>query len=81
MSHFLLIGEGPESLQGMESSIEIWAAQYPIILGLEIPEDDLTEWVEQTSIQGIGLTAGKEDRPGFRDFSDLMSILEKLEID
>ena len=81
VSLFLLIGDGPESLQGMESSIEIWAAQYPIILGLEIPEDDLTEWVEQTSIQGIGLMAGKEDRPGFRDFSDLMSILEKLEID
>ncbi|MHA8081905.1 N-(5'-phosphoribosyl)anthranilate isomerase [Aquirufa sp. A-Brett2-15D] len=81
VSHFLLIGDGPESLQGMESSIEIWAAQYPIILGLEVSEEDIEEWVEQTSIQGIGLTAGKEDRPGFRDFSDLMSILEKLEID
>jgi hypothetical protein len=28
---------------------------------------------------GIGLQAGKEERPGFRDFTDLMSILEKLE--
>jgi phosphoribosylanthranilate isomerase len=81
VSHFLLTGDSPESLQGMESSIEIWAAQYPIILGLEVPEEDLEEWVDQTSIQGIGLMAGKEDRPGFRDFSDLMSILEKLEID
>jgi phosphoribosylanthranilate isomerase len=81
VSHFLLTGDSPESLQGMESSIEIWAAQYPIILGLDVPEEDLEEWLEQTSIQGIGLTAGKEDRPGFRDFSDLMSILEKLEID
>jgi phosphoribosylanthranilate isomerase len=81
VAHFLLTGDSPDSLQGMESSIEIWAAQYPIILGLEVPEEDLEEWVEQTSIQGIGLMAGKEDRPGFRDFSDLMSILEKLEID
>ena len=81
VSYFLLVGDGPESLRGMESSIETWAAQYPIILGLDVPEEDLEEWVEQTSIQGIGLTAGKEDRPGFRDFSDLMSILEKLEID
>jgi hypothetical protein len=23
--------------------------------------------------------AGEEDRPGFRDFTDLMTILEKLE--
>jgi hypothetical protein len=46
---------------------------------LDIPEDDLDEWVEQSSIQGIGLVAGEEDRPGFRDFTDLMTILEKLE--
>lgn len=81
VTYFLLVGDGPDSLQGMESSIEIWAAQYPIIVGLDLPEEDVEEWVEQTSIQGIGLTAGKEDRPGFRDFSDLMSTLEKLELD
>jgi phosphoribosylanthranilate isomerase len=63
----------------MEASVEIWAAQYPIIVGLDIPEDYLDEWVEQSSIQGIGLVAGEEDRPGFRDFTDLMTILEKLE--
>ncbi len=79
VSHFLLVGDSLGSLTGMEASIEIWAAQYPIILGLDIPEDDLDEWVEQSSIQGIGLVAGEEDRPGFRDFTDLMTILEKLE--
>ena len=79
VSHFLLVGDSADSLIGMEASIEIWAAQYPIILGLDIPEDDLDEWVEQSSIQGIGLVAGEEDRPGFRDFTDLMTILEKLE--
>jgi phosphoribosylanthranilate isomerase len=77
--HFLLVGDTPDSLTGMEASVEIWAAQYSIILGLEIPDDDLEEWVEQSSIQGIGLVAGQEDRPGFRDFTDLMTILEKLE--
>ncbi len=79
VSHFLLVGEGPDSLHGMEGSVEIWSAQYPIILGLEIPEDDLEEWIEQSSIKGIGLMSGEEDRPGFRDFTDLMNILEKLE--
>ena len=79
VSHFLLVGDSPDSLAGMEASVEIWAAQYSIILGLEIPDDDLEEWVEQSSIQGIGLVAGQEDRPGFRDFTDLMTILEKLE--
>lgn len=79
VSQFLLVGDGPDSLQGMEGSVEIWSAQYPIILGLEIPEDDLDEWIEQSSIKGIGLMSGEEDRPGFRDFTDLMNILEKLE--
>lgn len=79
VSQFLLVGENPDSLAGMEGSVEIWSAQYPIILGLEIPESDLEEWVEQSSIKGIGLKAGDEARPGFRDFTDLMNILEKLE--
>lgn len=79
VSHFLVVGDSVDSLSGMEASIEIWSAQYPIILGLDIPESDLDEWVEQSSIQGIGLVAGEEDRPGFRDFTDLMTILEKLE--
>ncbi|MHA8099493.1 N-(5'-phosphoribosyl)anthranilate isomerase [Aquirufa aurantiipilula] len=79
INYFLLVADSPDSLQGMEAQIETWAAQYPVILGLELPEEDLEEWVEQSSIQGIGLTAGQEDRPGFRDFTDLMSILEKLE--
>lgn len=79
VSHFLLTGDSVDSLTGMEASVEIWAAQYPIILGLDIPEGDLDEWVEQSSILGIGLVSGKEDRPGFRDFTDLMTILEKLE--
>lgn len=81
VSHFLLMGDSKESLLGAESQVEIWAAQYPMILGLDIPEDDLEEWVSQSSIKGLGLVSGKEDRPGFRDFTDLMTILEKLEID
>jgi hypothetical protein len=48
-------------------------------VGLEIPDEDLDEWIEQSSILGIGLMDGKEERPGFRDFTNLMSILEKLE--
>ena len=79
VTQFLLVGESPNSLNGMEGSVEIWSAQYSIIVGLEIPEADLDEWIDQSSIKGIGLVAGDEDRPGFRDFTDLMNILEKLE--
>ena len=79
VDYFLLVGDSENSLLGFENQIEIWSAQYPIILGLSIPESDLDEWVEQSSIQGIGLMAGKEERPGYRDFTGLMTILEKLE--
>jgi phosphoribosylanthranilate isomerase len=81
VSHFLLVGNDKDSLLGAESQVEIWAAQYSMLIGLDIPEEDLEEWVDQSSIKGIGLNSGKEDRPGFRDFTDLMTILEKLEID
>jgi phosphoribosylanthranilate isomerase len=79
VQQFLLVGNDQHSLSGMEASVEIWAAKYPILVGLEIPDEDLDEWIEQSSILGIGLMAGKEERPGFRDFTNLMSILEKLE--
>lgn len=79
VDYFFLVGDSEDSLKGFENQVEIWSAQYPIILGLSIPKDDLEEWVEQSSIQGIGLIAGKEERPGYRDFTDLMTILEKLE--
>jgi phosphoribosylanthranilate isomerase len=79
VDYFLLVGDAEGSLLGFENQVEIWSAQYPIILGLSIPDNDLDEWVDQSSIQGIGLMAGKEERPGFRDFTDLMTILEKLE--
>ena len=69
VDYFLLVGDSEDSLLGFENQIEIWSAQYPIILGLSIPESDLDEWVEQSSIQGIGLIAGKEERPGYRDFT------------
>lgn len=81
VNYFLLVGNDKDSLLGAESQVEIWAAQYSMLIGLDIPEEDLDEWVDQSSIKGIGLNAGKEDRPGFRDFTDLMTILEKLEID
>ncbi len=77
--YFLLVGDSSDSLLGMESQIETWAAHYPILLGLSIPENELDAWVDQSSIQGIGILAGNEERPGFRDFTDLMTILEKLE--
>jgi phosphoribosylanthranilate isomerase len=67
--------------EGLKSSIEIWSAQYPIILSFDLSENELIEWVDDASIKGIEIKSGVEDRPGFRDFSDLMSILEQLEID
>lgn len=79
VQYFLLVGNAANSLEGMESQIETWAAQYPILLGMPIPENELDAWVNQSSIQGIGIEAGGEERPGFRDFTDLMTILEKLE--
>lgn len=78
---FVLECSDMSDYEGLKSSIEIWAAQYPIILSFDLPEQDLLEWVDDSSIKGIEIKSGSEDRPGYRDFSDLMSILEQLELD
>lgn len=78
---FVLECSDMSDYEGLKSSIEIWSAQYPIVLSFDISEEEIIEWVDDSSIKGIEIKSGAEDRPGFRDFSDLMSILEQLEID
>ncbi|RVU26909.1 hypothetical protein EOJ36_02625 [Sandaracinomonas limnophila] len=78
---FVLTCSDELDYEGLKSSVEIWAAQYPIIIGFDVEESELISWVDESSVKGIEIKSGEEDRPGFRDFSDLMSILEQLEID
>ena len=68
-------------LTGSEShdSIETWAAQYPILIDYALLSPEEFSQIGNSSYAGLVLKGGEEERPGYRDFGDLMDILEKLE--
>ncbi|MFC5407978.1 N-(5'-phosphoribosyl)anthranilate isomerase [Larkinella bovis] len=57
------------------------AAQYPILLGIGFSTESIHDLLAELPVQGIALTGGEEDRPGSREFGELMDILEVLETD
>ncbi len=52
-----------------------------VILDTSISESNVDELLRQTGAYGIGLTAGHEIRPGYKDYDELADILELLEIE
>lgn len=60
-------------------NLETWAAQYPLIINYDLlPEKELNQ-IETSAFQGLFLEGGMEERPGYKDFSDLIDKLEALE--
>lgn len=79
VAYFLVQVPDQQSLDSHAGALETWAAQFPIILSADWTEDAALEWVQKEVLAGISLSSASEDRPGFRDFSDLMRILEALD--
>lgn len=55
------------------------AQTYPILLGTGIAADTVQTLLAELPVRGIALRGGDEDRPGSRDFGDLMDVLEMLD--
>ena len=51
---------------------------YPILLKVT-GNKTLEEKLKETSVTGVALNGSAEERPGFKDYSDLSEILEALE--
>ncbi|RRB07468.1 N-(5'-phosphoribosyl)anthranilate isomerase [Larkinella rosea] len=82
VDYYLLESKGAIHLdEDLKTVLINLAARYPILLGIGFTADTVTEILGELPIQGIALTGGDEDRPGSRDFGDLMDILEILETD
>ncbi|MFY7826991.1 MAG: N-(5'-phosphoribosyl)anthranilate isomerase [Flectobacillus sp.] len=61
--------------------LETWAAQYPILLGFGITEDNANRLIDEAGFKGLALKGGQEIRPGFADMDELINILEVLDDD
>lgn len=82
VDYYLLESKGAVHLDDeLKTVLQNLAARYPILLGIGFTPDTIEEFLAELPIQGVALTGGDEDRPGSRDFGDLMNILETLETD
>src|SRR5690606_10565510 len=65
----------------VKSKIKELAEKVDLLLGFGITADNVENLVSELSVKGIALKAGKEIKPGFKDFDELADILEALEIE
>lgn len=82
VDYYLLESKGAVHLDDdLKTVLRNLATRYPILLGIGFTSATVGEILAELPIQGVALTGGDEDRPGSRDFGDLMDILETLETD
>ncbi|NJN26255.1 MAG: N-(5'-phosphoribosyl)anthranilate isomerase [Cyclobacteriaceae bacterium] len=63
------------------ASIKAIAHSYPVILGTGITGHNATSIVEDLGLEGISLQGASEIRPGYKEFDEIATILELLEVD
>lgn len=77
----LLESQAPIHLDDdLKTSIGQLAARHAVLLGAGITAETVHDRLAELPVKGIALTGGPEDRPGSRDFGELMDILEALEV-
>lgn len=57
------------------------AARYPVLLGAGISADNIHNLLADLPVRGIALRGGDEERPGNKEFGELMDILEAIEVE
>lgn len=58
-----------------------FALEYPLILTFNFDPENINYVLDTTRIAGIALNGGLEIKSGYKDFDELSSILEVIEID
>ena len=81
VEYFLL--ESSDPFARLDDAMLAWldklALRYPILLGFGLREDTVAEVLDRVSVQGIALRGGDELRPGYKDFGQMMDLLERLD--
>ncbi|WP_234733593.1 beta/alpha barrel domain-containing protein [Tellurirhabdus bombi] len=65
----------------LKTALQRLADRYSLLLGTGVTAENIHDLLTDMPIKGIALTGGQEDRPGYREFGELMDILEILEED
>lgn len=83
VAYFLL--ENSDEFSHLENEIldvlNRLAINYRILLGFGLKESNIKEILDEVPLTGIALMGEAELRPGYKDFGDMMDILEAIEVD
>ncbi len=63
----------------LKQTLHRLASRYPILLGAGISATNVLDLLTELPVRGIALRGGNEERPGSKDFGELMDILEVIE--
>ncbi len=79
-TYFLLESSVDTPLEGDWSEfLNMLSARFSILLGFGITPDNAVSLLESVNVSGIALRGGDEIRPGYKEFGELMDVLEVLE--
>ena len=80
VTYFLLESSSNTSLSGdWPDFLNTLSARFSILLGFGITTENASFLLDDINISGIALQGGEEIRPGYKEFGDLMDVLEALE--
>lgn len=80
--YILLESNGSPHLDtDLKITLQRLAARYPILLGTGIAGSNIHDILTDLPVRGIALSGGDEERPGNKEFGELMDILEALEVE
>lgn len=80
VTYFLLESSSDASLSGdWPDFLNTLSARFSILLGFGITTENASFLLDDVNISGIALRGSEEIRPGYKDFGDLMDVLEALE--
>ena len=80
VTYFLLeSGSDAPLADDWQDFLNTLSARFSILLGFGITTENATFLLDDVNISGIALRGGDEIRPGYKDFGDLMDVLEALE--
>ena len=79
--HFLIENSSSSRRADLLNDLLHLANQYPILLGFGLNPTFVSELIDQHNLAGIALHGGEEVKPGYRNFDELASILEAIEVE
>lgn len=78
--YILLESNGPLHLDDdLQTVLQRLSARHPVLLGTGLSANNVHDLLANLPVRGIALSGGDEERPGNKEFGELMDILEAVE--